>query len=403
MPKHVIVVGAGPAGATLSYLLARRSIRVTLLERQTDFEREFRGEVLMPSGIEALAQTGLAKKLEAIPNAPVQRVEIYRGSRFVAEIALAPATGMPRVVPQPQLLEMLVGDASKFAGFAIHRGATVRDLIMDRNRVAGVHADTVDGPREFQADLVVASDGRASVIRKRLALTPARILQPFDVIWAKAPIEGYGEEPAFRAYAGPGHLALTYPSPLGHLQIGWVINKGRFADIRRLGAGGWVPEMAPHVSPALAAFLEGNRSALAKPVLLDVICDRLADWTSPGAILIGDASHPMSPVGGQGINIALRDAIVAANHLVPVAARDDASVRDFDTAASRIQAERQPEVARIQAMQQFGPSVLFAPGVISAALLSAPAIALAKTIFASTLARRAEPFLHGIAKVTLEV
>ena len=397
---NAIVVGAGPAGALLAYLLARRGVAVTLLERQTDFSREFRGEILMPSGIAALREAGLRQPLDALPNLSFRTVELFRGERRVVAIPIDGFDPPPRVAPQPAMLEMIVTDASKFPGFKLERGVTVRDLIFEKDRVVGVHADTLEGPRDFRGDFVIACDGRASAIRKRAALPEDRIMQGFDVVWGHVAGHFLDGRTA-RAYIGSGHLLIIYPSPEGHMQIGWVIDKGTFGDIKKLGADGWINELAPHVSPDLRNFLVANKSGLAHPFLLDVICDRLREWTAPGLLLIGDAAHPMSPVGGQGINVALRDAVVAANHLGrALMLHSDEATLDF--AARNIQAERWPEIVKIQDMQQLGPRFLLSNSLMSRAVTSTPTIAFAKMFLTSYIARQFDPFLNGVTRVVME-
>jgi 2-polyprenyl-6-methoxyphenol hydroxylase-like FAD-dependent oxidoreductase len=398
--SRAVVVGAGPAGATLAFLLARRGVAVTLLERQTDFSREFRGEVLMPSGISALHEAGLRQKFNSLPHQALDTVEIFRGERRLVSIPLANVDLQPLVVPQAPMLEMIVAEASKFPGFALERGTTVRDLISENDRVVGVRADTAAGPRDFRADFVISCDGRASVIRKRAAFPQDRIMQGFDVMWGHIP--GYFLDGRIgRAYLGSGHLLLIYPSPEGRMQFGWIIDKGTFGDIRKLGAEGWIARIAPHVSADLRKFLESNRDALAHPFLLDVICERLREWTAPGLLLIGDAAHPMSPVGGQGINVALRDAIVAGNHLGrALAMRSDAATLDF--AARNIQAERWPEIVTIQNMQQVGPRFLVSNSLLSRIIVSTPMIAFAKLFLRNFVAKQFDPFLHGVTRVQME-
>jgi len=397
---NTIVAGAGPAGALLACLLARRGVPVTLLERQPDFSREFRGEVLMPSGIAALHEAGLRQQLDALPNLPIRTVEIFRGERRVAAIALGSFPTPPRIVPQPAMLEMIVAEAAKFPGFKLERGVTVRDLIYEKERVAGVHADTLDGSRDFRGDFVIACDGRASAIRNRAALAPDRIMQGFDVVWGH--VAGHFlDGRVARGYIGSGHLLIIYPSPEGHMQIGWVIDKGTFGDIRKMGADGWIGEIAPHVSPDLRNFLVANKTCLTHPFLLDVICDRLREWTAPGLLLIGDAAHPMSPVGGQGINVALRDAVVAANHLGrALIMHADEAMLDF--AARNIQAERWPEIVKIQDMQQLAPRLVVSNSLLSRVVVSAPMIAFAKIFLANYIARQFDPFLNGVTRVVLE-
>ena len=297
------------------------------------------------------------------------------------------------------MLEMIVAEAAKLPGFKLERGVTVRDLIYEKDRVMGVHADTLEGPRDFRGDFVIACDGRASVIRKRAALPQDRIMQGFDVVWGHAPGQ-FPDARTARGYIGSRHLLIMYPSPEGHTQIGWVIDKGTFGDIKKMGDG-WVGKLAPYVSPDLRNFLVANKSGMAHPFLLDVICDRLREWTAPGLLLIGDAAHPMSPVGGQGINVALRDAVVTANHLGrALMMRSDEATLDF--AARNIQAERWPEVVTIQDMQQVGPRLLLSNSLLSRVVLSAPLIAFAKMFLSGFLARRLDPFLNGVTRVVME-
>ena len=378
----VIIVGAGPAGATLAFVLVSRGVAVTLIERQSDFARVFRGEVLMPSGIAALAQCGLGDLLDAVPHAAPDAIELYRDGKLAIRANAAdvlPAGVRVLSVSQPHLLEAIVARASTHASFTFVRGAAVRDLLRDAlGRVRGVRIDTERGPRELPARLVVGADGRASVVRRRGGFAVHKIGAPLDVVWAKLPWPAcYGARRPVRGYLGHAHLLIAIPAPDGLLQIAWVIRKGSYGVLRSRGPEEWVREMAAHVSPDLADHVRAHARELTRPFLLDAETDRVQGWARPGALLIGDAAHTMSPVGAQGLNVALRDAVVAANQLVP-ALRDEAADASLDAAARRIEAERGPEIDTIQAIAKRPPMIVMGtfPG---AELVRAAVLALAGT------------------------
>jgi 2-polyprenyl-6-methoxyphenol hydroxylase-like FAD-dependent oxidoreductase len=402
---EVVIAGAGPAGAALAHLLASRGVEVTLLERQRDFAREFRGEVLMPSGLHALEQLGL-QGLNEIPQRCPTSVEAFANGRsfFRQEIDDALFDGTPPVaMSQPALLERMVADAGRFPAFHFERGATVRELIREGSRVVGVVARTGDGERELRGRLVVGADGRTSVVRRKAGLLPEREPQVMDVVWCKLPLpEAVGDEAPARAYLGRGHLLFAYRAPDDRLQVAWVIQKGTFGELRSRGTDEWLEAMANHVSPDFARHFRAHGGDVSKPFVLDAALDRVARWTEPGLLLLGDAAHTMSPVGGQGLNIALRDAIVAANHLVPAFAGGGAAA-EIDAAARKVEAERLPEVVKIQRLQAMPPRVL-----LNRAWWAEPVRRLIPLLARGPLARRAgarglADFAFGVREVTLRV
>jgi len=288
--------------------------------------------------------------LEQLPQSRVKGFVIFAAGRPGVRLELPPGDEI-RVVSQPALLEMLVAKAAEFPGFSVMRGATVRELIWRGERVAGIVADSPQGTLELHADLTVGADGRASVVRKRAGLHEVRTPQEFDVVWCKVPMaEFMVRRGAACGYLWRDHAALAFPSYDGRLQIGWAIRKGAFVELRRRGIEAWVNEMAAYVEPELADHLRANIAAITHPFILDVICDRLDKWTRPGLLLIGDAAHPMSPVGAQGINMALRDALVAANVLVPVLL-GGAAAAELDLAAQQVSGQRMGEVTAVQRAQ----------------------------------------------------
>jgi len=401
---HVLIVGAGPAGALLAHLLAHRGIQVTLLERQSDFAREFRGEILMPSGIDALEQSGLAIPLQSVPRYSPMEFEAFLNRRSVLTARLDSDffEGHPPIaLSQPGLLEMLVSEAAKAQDFRFERGASVKDLLRDGDRIAGVRVRTPMGERELRADLVVGADGRSSIVRRRIPLAARDRDVPMDIVWCKLPCPH--DWRGVRAYAGRGHLLIAYHTWDDTLQLGWVILKGTFGELRSRGIEQWVEEMANHVPPDFADHLRAHRDAVQKPFLLEVVSDCVARWSAPGALVIGDAAHTMSPVGGQGINIALRDAIVTANHLVPVLAAPAPSGNALTSALEAIEAERTPEIRQVQALQAQPPKLLLSHAWWGEPLRRIAGALLRKPAVQQRAAGRISIMLDGVTEVQLTV
>ena len=407
--RPVLVVGAGPAGASLAYVLASRGLDVVLLDRQLDFEREFRGEVLMPGGFEALAQAGLAAPLARVPEATFDEIEAFANGRSFVKVD-ANAAGLerpPAALSQPALLEMIVNEASRFPSFRFEAGATVLELLREDGRVHGVRVRGKDGEREIHGSLVVGADGRSSVVRRRAGIAFRSDSVVMDAVWCKLPLPPeMGDRRFARVYIGHGHLLIGYRSWDDLLQVAWVIRKGTYGELKASGIDEWVEKMADHVSPDWAAHLRKHKGDLSRPFLLDVKADRVGRWSVPGVLLIGDAAHAMSPVGGQGLNVALRDSIVAANHLVP-ALRDGGDPRALDAAAARVGPERVEEIAPIQRIQSLPPHIMLGRSRLAGAVrdLLPPLTRFAlRTGIAEKLAPRlAGPFFFGRTDVTLRV
>jgi 2-polyprenyl-6-methoxyphenol hydroxylase-like FAD-dependent oxidoreductase len=352
-PGQIVIAGAGPAGLTLAYLLARRGVGVTVLETHHDFARVFRGEGLQRSGIDAFRQMGLGEQFDRLPHVVVQTIELHAGGRLVFRAAAARHGRAPaRAVSQPALLNMLADEAGKFPAFRLERGVTLRDFLRENGRIVGVRASAEDGPRQFRADLVVGADGRHAATRKHSGLSELSIPQRYDVLWLKVPFpDGHPDRTTVLVDLAPSRVLVAFPSADGQLQVGFFIPKGSFPMLRARAVVEWTDELIGRAPDYLADHLRAHREAVAGVTLLNVVCGRLSEWTLPGLLLIGDAAHPMSPIGGQGINIALRDALVAANHLCPVlTAGSDAAA--IDAATRRVRDERWPEVVAVQQLQE---------------------------------------------------
>ena len=349
----VLVVGAGPAGAATALLLARCGLDVTLVERETSFERVFRGEGLMPLGIDALFEMRLRGVLESIPSRRLQSWNIWIDGEEVFVIP-EPVDELGeramRVVSQPALLEKMVEEAGRYPSFSFERGTRVHDLIHDAgDRIVGAELRTDDGTREVRADLVIGTDGRGSLVRTRTGLQLELLPEQYDVLWFKMPApEALREGCSFMiAVAAKQHPAICYTSWDGRMQYGLIMPKGGLKELREKD---WVSESVRSAPRWLAEHVFAKRGEIEGPTRLNVVVGRSPRWTVPGMLLLGDAAHPMSPVRAQGINLALRDAIVAANHLVPVL-KNGAQPGALDAACRAVQAEREPEIVRAQKLQ----------------------------------------------------
>lgn len=353
----VVISGAGPAGAVLAYLLVRAGVKTTLVERHEDFSREFRGELLMPSGLEPLHQIGLWQDFEKVGQVRIDRFRIFINRKpFISPVMNPAKTALqaPRWVSQPHLLEMLVKKASVYSGFTFLRGTRVRNLLQKEDRVVGVATDTHG---DIRADLVIGCDGRSSIVRSRSGIKAKADALPMDIVWLKLPCQPNNISNSIHFYVGQGRLVLVAPTYDGGVQVGFIIAKGSYKSLRELGTKGLIKLIAGYVDANVANALLSSKSEDAKPFLLSTVADCADSWSLPGLLLLGDAAHTMSPVGGQGLNIAIRDAVVAANHLIP-ALREHANSNELLSVCRAIEEERLHEVKTIQTNQANGPKLM---------------------------------------------
>jgi len=308
------IAGGGPAGLMLGLLLARAGVEVVVLEKHADFLRDFRGDTLHPSTLEVVRELGALDRLLALPHQRVETFALDFGGRRVqiADLRHLPvACRFIALMPQWDFLNFLSEQAAAFPGFSLRMRTRATGLIEAAGRVIGVAAEGPAGPLEIRAGLVVAADGRDSTLRAVSGLAVEEFGVPMDVQWFRLDRPAAaGELPL--GTIGAGGMLVLLPRG-GYWQCGYVIPKGGDAALR---AGDF---------QAFRARLEALKPELAGPLqrlggwdqvkLLTVEVNRLNDWCREGLLCIGDAAHAMSPVGGVGINLAIQDAVAAANLL----------------------------------------------------------------------------------------
>lgn len=393
-----MIVGAGPAGAALSLLLARRDIDVTLVEREPDFGRVFRGEALMPSGLAALYQLGMREALERLPHVVVPCMELYiEGARIVrADWPELSGNNAAIAISQPALIDLLVQEAAATGHFELRTGTALRAI-----DTAAAHVRVIiragDRDSTLTADAVIGGDGRASTVRALAGIELQRIDFPTNAAWLSLPApDTQGIDPRFQAFSRGAELIVLYPSWDGRLRVGLNIARaaGDHSKTRLLET------IASTAGEPYATIARSQAAAIPEPVIFKVLAGHAQRWCGDRLLLIGDAAHPMAPVRAQGINLALRDAIVAANHLVP--ALDTGSGEAITAAAARVQQEREPEVVAIQQLQL---AAMQLPLPLRSTLLRRTLVpilrrtgAMKKMILQSEM-----PLRHGIANVRIAV
>jgi 2-polyprenyl-6-methoxyphenol hydroxylase-like FAD-dependent oxidoreductase len=364
------IVGGGPAGAVLALLLARAGVRVTLLEMHRDFDREFRGDTVHPSTLEILDQLGLADRVLELGRGKVSSPVLQTAGGTLVPFDLGRLnTKYPYIlmVPQKELLEFLTAEARKYPTFRLEMGANVTELISQDNDIRGVRYLQDDIQHEVRATLTVAADGRFSRLRHLAGIVPVGTAPPMDVLWFRLPhvpndpLAGGG---AFGGI-GRGHIVIGLDRA-DYWQAGYVILKGSYQEVRAEGIEALrrhmvdiVPQLAQHVT----ALTDWHQTALLS--VESSLCPR---WCVPGLLLIGDAAHVMSPVGGVGINYAIQDAVVAANLLAKKLLAGRVTLADLE----EVRRKRLWPVRVIQGLQKQMQQRVIASALQSQKMLSIP-------------------------------
>lgn len=311
---QVCIAGGGPAGMMLGVLLARAGVSVIVLEKHADFLRDFRGDTIHPSTLEIMHELGWLDEFLQLPH---QKVRQLSGQFGETRIQMADFSHLPvhapyiAMMPQWDFLNFLAAKGKAYPGFELLMKTEAVDLVMRDGKVAGVSAQRDGAPVTILADLVVAADGRSSTLRQRAGLQSQDFGAPMDVLWFRLPrLPGDTEETQGRFDAG---LVFVMLNRGDYWQCAYVIPKGGDAAVRAAGLPAFqasVAKMLPVDATRAQAITDWDQVKL-----LTVKVDRLLEWARPGLLCIGDAAHAMSPVGGVGVNLAVQDAVAAANAL----------------------------------------------------------------------------------------
>jgi 2-polyprenyl-6-methoxyphenol hydroxylase-like FAD-dependent oxidoreductase len=347
------IIGGGPAGMMLGFLLARQGIAVTVLEKYKDFFRDFRGDTIHPSTLELLYELGLLKKFLALPHSQIVRMSGYLGDRAVvmADFAHLPTHAkFIALMPQWDFLNFLASEAARFPVFTLRMGWEATELIQQNGVTVGVRANTPDGPVEIPAALIVGCDGRHAISRVAAHLPLVDHGVPIDVLWLRITRKPEDPENGL-GYVNYGRLIVLI-NRNDYFQIGYIVAKGAFSQIQQDGLAAFRQSIE-----RIVPFLAGRTTEIDswdKVKLLTIQVNRLQEWCSPGLLCIGDAAHAMSPVGGIGINIALQDAVATANLLTESLRSGSATVHDLRS----VQHYRESAVRNTQRVQVFAHSLL---------------------------------------------
>ena len=340
------VAGGGPAGIMAGFLLARAGVRTVVLERHKDFFRDFRGDTIHPSTLQIMHELGLLDEFLKLPHEKVRSLRVLVGD---TEIQVADFSHLPTVckyialMPQWDFLNFLAKQGRRYPSFDLRMETEATDLIVEGDRVVGLRAQSPGGPLEIRTDLVIGADGRHSTIRARAGFTVTNLGAPMDVLWMRLSRRP-GDPEQTGGFVNYGHLFVTLNRG-DYWQCAFVIRKGGYDTVRARGLDAFraeIVKLAPFLSDRVQELKDWDDIKL-----LTVAVDRLTQWWRPGLLCIGDAAHPMSPIGGVGVNLAVQDAVAAANILAAPLREGRLTTSDLEA----VQRRRTFPMKVVQAMQ----------------------------------------------------
>ncbi|GCE48642.1 2-polyprenyl-6-methoxyphenol hydroxylase-like FAD-dependent oxidoreductase [Thermosporothrix hazakensis] len=341
------IVGAGPAGMILALLLARKGIRVLLVEAHADFDREFRGDTVHPSTLSILDEIGLTEPmLQQLHHSRAFSGSIQAGAmRFplVDFRRLHMKYPFVALIPQKEFLGFLAQEAQRYPTFRLIMNAQVDGLLEEQGVIRGVRYRGRDGWHEIRADLTVGADGRFSRVRRLAGFQPTKSSAPIDVLWFRLPRHPEETEQAMGRVQG--RVIFVMLARHDHWQIGYVIPKGSYQQLHAQGLEHFrqtIVKVAPELADRVQVLQDWKQISV-----LSVEANRLRRWYRPGLLMIGDAAHVMSPVGGTGINYAVQDAVVAANVLATRLKTGRIRAEDL----ARVQRKRMLPTIAVQTLQ----------------------------------------------------